>query len=55
MNYTKLVISLHLPAGSLAQGRSYQVCQEADDANTENKIEMYRYRVENTHLDYNLV
>lgn len=55
MNYTKLVMSLHLPAGSLAQGRSYQVCQEADDANTENKIEMYRYQVENTHLDHNLV
>lgn len=35
MSYNKLVISLHLSAGNLAQGRSYQVCQEADDANTE--------------------
>ena len=55
MNYNKLVISLHLPAGSFAQGRSYQVCQEADDANTENKIEMYRYWVKNTHLVHSLV
>ena len=55
MNYNKLVIFLHLPAGSFAQGRSYQVCQEADDANTENKIEMYRYWVKNTHLVHSLV
>lgn len=35
MSYNKLVTSLHLSAGNIAQGRSYQVCQETDDANTE--------------------
>lgn len=35
MSYSKLVMSLHLSAGNIAQGRSYQVCQETDDANTE--------------------
>lgn len=35
MSYNKLVTSLHLSAGNIAQGRAYQVCQEAGDTNTE--------------------
>lgn len=35
MSYDKLVTSVNFSAGNIAQGRSYQVCQKADDATTE--------------------
>ena len=35
VSYNKLVTSLYLSAGNIAQGRDYQVCQEAGDVNTQ--------------------